>query len=354
MSPDREPAVGPFTAAELAAALGAEVEGDPEVRLVDVRGLSDAGPEHLSFFANPKFSRDLAATGAGAVLIAPGVEAEGRTLLRVDDPYTAFARALARFHPQPWPESGIDPQAHVDGSAEVSPEATVEAFAWIGPGAKVGAGSWIEAGAYVGRGAEIGERCRLMPGSVVCAGCVLGDRVWLNPSAVIGAEGFGFAPGRERHTKIPQVGRAVIGDDVEVGANSCIDRGAIGDTEVHAGVKLDNLVQVAHGTVLGERVLMAAYAGIAGSAKLGKDVVVAAKAGVINHLTIGDGSQIATQSIALSDHPPGSQLAGTPAIDRRVWLRASAALPKLPDLLRQVRRLEKRVAELEARLAEDD
>lgn len=352
--PERDgsaPGAGPFTAAELAAALGGELEGDGGAQLVDVRGLAEAGPEHLSFLSNPKYAPQLSRTRAGAVLVGRDAAVAERTVIRCDDPYAAFARALALFHPPAWPAPGIDPRAFVDARARVDGSATVEAFAWIGAGARVGAGSWIEAHAYLGEGASVGERCRLMPGAVVYAGCRLGHRVWLNPGAVVGAEGFGFAPRPEGHVKIPQAGAAVVEDDVEIGANSCVDRATMGETVVRRGAKLDNLVQVGHGAEIGEGTLMAAYAAVAGSARIGKGVLFAGKAGAINHVRLGDGVQLGTQSIALSDQPAGAQLAGTPAIDRRTWLRASAAFAELPALLRRLRALERRVAELEERLA---
>jgi len=350
----RAPA-GPFTVAELAERLGGAVEaqrrGDASRELVDVRGLAEAEAEHLSFLANRRYVRQLKTSKAGAVLIDRQTDAYGHTVIRLDDPYAAFARALAWFHPQPWPEPGVDPRACVSPDAEVD-DARIEAFAWVGPGARVGRGSWIEAGAYVGGGARVGERCRLMPGSVVCEGCRLGDRVWLNPGAVVGAEGFGFAPRAEGHLKIPQVGRAVVEDDVEIGANSCIDRAAMGDTTVRRGAKLDNLVQVGHAAEIGEGALMAAYVGIAGSTRIGKGVMMGGKAGAINHITVGDGAQLGTHTIAMGDQPAGAQLAGSPAIDRRKWLRATAVFAELPELLKRVRRLESRVVELEEELRE--
>lgn len=337
---------GPFTVAVLAERLGGAVEGDGDRELSDVRGLGDAGPEHLSFLANRKYVRQLEESRAGAVLLDRDTDARGHTVIRLDDPYAAFARALALFHPQPWPEPGVDPRAAVAGDATVD-GATVEAFAWVGPGAVVGPGSWIESGAYVGAGVRLGARCRLMPGSVAYAGAVLGDRVWLNPGAVVAGEGFGFAPRADGHVKIPQTGRAVIGDDVEIGSNSCVDRATMGETAVERGAKLDNLVQIGHGTRIGEGTLMAAYAGVAGSSRVGKGVMFGAKSGAINHLEIGDGVVLSTHSIALGDQPAGAQLAGTPAIDRRTWLRAVTAFADLPALLKRVRALEKRVAELE-------
>ena len=339
-------APGPFTAAQIAEHVGGEVEGEPAVELADVRPLDEAGPEHLAFLSNRRYYRQLKTSRAGAVLIDSKTDAHGHTAIRCDDPYQAFALSLALFHPLPWPEPGVDPRAAVAEDALVE-GATVEAFALIGPGARVGAGSWIESGAYVGAGAEVGEACRLMPHSVVAAGCRVGDRVWLNPGAILGGEGFGFAPGDEGHLKIPQVGRVVVEDDVEIGANSCVDRATMGDTTVRRGAKLDNLVQVAHGAEIGEHNFLVAFAGIAGSAKLGKGVIVAAKAGVIGHSEIGDGVQISTGSRVLKSQPAGARLAGYPAIDQAAWLKAAARFADLPEMARRIRRLEQRIAELE-------
>lgn len=339
-------AAGPFTVAEIARRVGGEVEGDGTIRLVDVRGLAEADPEHLSFLSNRKYVRQLKATRAGAVLLDRAAGAHGRTAIRCADPYAAFAHALALFHPLRWPAPGVDPGAWVAADAAVD-GATVEAFAWVGPGARVGAGSWLEAGAYVGPGATVGRDCRLMPGSVVAAGCALGDRVWLNPGAVVGGEGFGFAPTAAGHLRIPQTGRAVVEDDVDVGANSCIDRATMGDTVVRRGAKLDDLVMIGHGVEIGEDALLAGQAAVAGSTRLGKRVVLAGRAGAANHLTIGDGVQIAAGGIALADQPAGVHLAGVPAIDHPTWLRASAAFAQLPALVKRVRALERRLAELE-------
>jgi len=337
---------GPFTAAELAERLGGEVEGDGAALLEDVRGLEEAEAEHLSFLANPKYARQLATTRAGAVLVRPEVDAGGRTVIRLADPYAAFARALAIFHPAERPEPGVDPRAAIDESAEVDPSATVEAFAWIGPRAAVGARTWVEAAAYVGEDARVGADCHLMAHSVVRPDCELGDRVVLNPGVVVGGEGFGFAPTAEGNVKIPQVGTARIGPDVEIGANSTVDRAAMAATEVGEGAKLDNLVQVGHGARVGAHVLMAAYSAAAGSARIGDRSVLAGKAGVINHVELGEGSQVATASIVMRDQPPGSRLAGSPAIEHAAWLRAATLFKELPAMLARLRRLEKRVAAL--------
>lgn len=334
-----------MTVDDLAHRLNGKVEGDGSLQLTGVRGLADAQPTHLSFLANPRYLRQFHATRAGAVLIVHKLDAGGRTVIRCDDPYVAFARALQLFHPRTLPDPGVDERAWVAPDAVVT-GARIEAFAWIGPGAVVGAGSWIEAGAHVGAGARIGAGCRLMAHSVVCDGCELGDRVWLNPGAVVGAEGFGFAPGPEGNVKIPQIGRAVVGEDVEIGANSCIDRGAVGDTVIHRGAKLDNLVQVGHGAEVGEHALLAGCSAVAGSARLGKRVVLAGRAGVINHVRLGDGVQVSTGAIVVNDQPAGAQVAGVPAFERGRWKRSIAVFRNLADVLLRLRRLERRVDEL--------
>ncbi len=235
-----------WTAGDLADALGGVVEGDRDLLLRGVRGLDEAGPDELSFVSNRRYVRKLATSRAGAVLVSPGQAARGEhTLIRLADPYEAFARALRLFHPLEWPEAGVSPRAHVDPTATVD-GATIEAFAVVEAGAVVGPGAWIQSHAYVGKNGRIGAEARLMPHSVVLEACEVGARSWLNPGSVVGSEGFGFAPTRSGNVKIPQVGRAVVGEDVELGANTCVDRAALGETRVAQGAKLDNLVQVGH------------------------------------------------------------------------------------------------------------
>jgi len=253
---------------------------------------------------------------------------------------------MQRLHPYTAPEAGVDSLAWVSPSATVD-GARIEAFAWIGAGATVGPGTWVETGAVVGEDAVVGSACRLMPKSVVMGGCRLGDRVWLNPGAVIGGEGFGFAPGTEGHTKIPQAGGVELGDDVEIGANSCVDRAAMETTHVRDGAKLDNLVQVGHAADVGEHSLMVAYSGVAGSTRLGRGVVLAAKAAVLGHLEIGDGTQVGVSSAVTKDQPPGSRVTGVPAIEHRRWLRSAKAFESLSELTKKVAALERRIRELE-------
>ena len=286
------------------------------------------------------------------MLLDRRIDAGGRTAIRCDDPYLAYARAQALFHPVRWPAPAIDPQAWIAADAEVA-GACVEAFAWIGPGARVGAGSWIQAGAYVGAGAAVGRDCRLMPGSIVLEACELGDRVWLNPGAVIGGEGFGFVPQPTGHVKVPQVARAVIGDDVEIGANTSVDRGALNDTVIEAGSKLDSQVQIGHGARVGAGSLLAGFVGISGSSRLGRFSMFGGRSGTSDHVTTGDGVQVAGGSIVFGDQPAGAKLSGVPAIEAGVWRRAVAAFARLPEMLRRQRRMERRLARLEGAPEED-
>ncbi len=325
--------------AEVAARLGAVVDGDAEREIVGVAGLEEAGPEHLSFLANRRYASLFKASRAGAVLVALAEPAHGHTVVRCKDPYLAFARALALFHPTPRPTPGVHPLAVVEGDAS---GATVAPFAYVGPGAQVGAGSVLQPHVYVGPGARVGRDCLLMAGSVVMDGCVVGDRVVLNPGAVIGGEGFGFVPTPSGLVKIPQTGRAVVGDDVEVGANSCVDRAAMGDTTIGAGSKLDNLVQVGHGAEIGPHNVLVAYSAVAGSTRTGTGVTMAARTLLLGHLDIGDGVTIGAMSMVTSDVPAGEKRTGSPAIDHRDWLRMVNAAKELPELLKRVAALEKK------------
>ncbi len=329
--------------ADLALAVGGTVEGDASLDVRGVAGLEEAGPDEVSFLSNRRYATLFRASRAGAVLVGRNEPAHGRTVVRCHDAYLAFAKALALFHPSPKPEPGISPLAVVEGAAE---GATVLPFAYIGPGASVGARTVVQPHCYVGPGASVGVDCLLMAGSVVMDGCVVGDRTVLNPGAVVGGEGFGFVPTARGLVKIPQTGRAVVGNDVEIGANSCVDRAALGDTRVGSGSKLDNLVQVGHGVELGEHNVLVAYSAIAGSTRTGAGVTMAARTLVLGHLDVGAGATIGAMSMVTSDVPAGERRTGIPALDHRDWLRVANATKELPELL-------KRVAALEARLADD-
>ncbi len=333
-----------WSLAELAAELGGHIEpgrgASASTIIHGVRGIDDAGPDQISFVSNRRYVKHLAETRAGAVLVDLATPAQGATVLRVGDPYLAFARALDLFHPAPAPRPGVHPSAVVAEDAVVE-GAELRALSFVGPGAVVGPGTVLHPGAHVGASARVGRDCVLMANAVLCDGCELGDRVVLNPGAVVGAEGFGFAPTPQGHVKIPQVGRAVVESDVELGANSCVDRAAMGETRVGRGTKADNLVQIGHAAQVGEHALLVAYSAIAGSTRLGRFVTLAAKALVLGHLRIGDGVQVGAGSMVRGDLESGAKVTGYPAFEHRRWRRAAVSFEKLPELLERLRRLER-------------
>lgn len=341
----------PRTVREIAVHVGGRVEGDPERLITAVAGLEAAGPSDVAFLANRRYLRAFQASSAGCVLVGATDDVGGKTVIRCPDPYLAFAQALELFHPAARPAAGVHPGAVVepdgDGATFVD-GATVMAFAFVGQGASVGPGTVLHPHSYVGPGAKVGRDCVLMAGAVVQHGCVIGDRVVLNPGAVVGGEGFGFVPTPRGLYKIPQTGRAVLGDDVELGSNSCVDRAAVEDTVVGNGTKIDNFVQVGHGATIGNHCLMVSYAAVAGSATLGNGVVLAARSLVLGHLDIGSGTQVGAYGLVTADTPPGSKRSGIPAMDHAQWLQFAAATPRLAELVHEVAALRRELAQLQA------
>lgn len=336
---------------DLAAQVGAELTGDPAVEVAGVATLAEAGPSQVSFLTNPKYRGQLATTRAAAVIVGAADRTEGVACLVAANPYLTFARAVALLHPQEHPRRGVEPGAHVRPGARLAEDVTVLAGATVDEGAEVGAGTVLYPGVFVGRGARVGRDCVLYPNAVVREGCVLGDRVILQPGAVVGSDGFGYARDGARQVKIPQVGVVVVEDDVEIGAGSTVDRAALGETRIGRGTKIDNLVQVGHNVQVGEDCLLVAQAGVSGSTRLGNRVVLAGQVGVVGHIHLGDGVVVGAQSGVPADLPAGAVVSGSPAFDHREWLRAQAALRRLPQLRHKVQELEKRLDELSARAA---
>jgi UDP-3-O-[3-hydroxymyristoyl] glucosamine N-acyltransferase len=342
------------TLAELAALVGGEVTGDGSLRLTGVAPLETAGPEQLSFFSNKKYRAAFEASKAGAVVVDADAEAPpGRTVLRAPSAYLAFARISTVFNPPPAAVAGVSPRAAVDPTAQVHPTAQVMALASVGPGAVVGARTILHPGVQLGEGVRVGDDCVLYANVVVRERCELGHRVILQPGCVVGSDGFGYAldmqgDGRgPRHFKVPQAGNVVIEDDVEIGANSCVDRATLGTTRVCRGAKVDNLVQLAHNVVVGPLSILASQVGISGSTKLGMGVVCWGQAGVVGHLTIGDRANVAAQAGVAHDVGPGERVAGSPAGNDVRWARNSAVFDRLTDMRRELRELQKKVAQLE-------
>ncbi|MGH7926575.1 MAG: UDP-3-O-(3-hydroxymyristoyl)glucosamine N-acyltransferase [Candidatus Binatia bacterium] len=344
------------TLAELAREVGGEVVGDGEVQIHRVASIEEAGPGEITFLANPRYHSHLAACRAGAVIVAPNVVSrgmatqQGKNYLEVADPYFAFAKIHQLFNPAPRYAAKISPLAHIENDATIGDNVTIFPHAYVGNGARIGARTVLYPGAFLGEGVEVGEDCELHPNAVVRYGCRVGNRVILHAGAVIGSDGFGYAGRGAARVKIPQTGIVEVQDDVEIGANTTVDRATFGRTVIGRGAKLDNLVQIAHNVVVGENSIIAAQAGIAGSTRIGKDVTLAGQVGVVNHLEIGDGAMIGPQSGVGRSVPKGAMLSsGLHAAPHQDWLRVMTLLPKLPELWALTRRLERKLAELLSR-----
>jgi UDP-3-O-[3-hydroxymyristoyl] glucosamine N-acyltransferase len=349
---------------DLARHVGGTLEGSPEVRIRGIAGIEEAGEGDLTFLGHPKYKAELAVTKATAVLVAPGVLCPERLeVIRTKDPYGALAKALELFDPGP-PElaPGVHASAVVAGSAELGEDVRVGPHAVIEHGVRVGGSSRIHAGVFLGTGVVLGEGCILLPGVYVGRDCVLGNHVRVQPGAVIGSDGFGYAPIDGVLHRIPQLGIVELGDDVEIGANACIDRATMGATRIGRGTKIDNLVQIAHNVAIGENSVLAAQVGIAGSTKVGRGVRFGGQAGLVGHLRIGDGVSIGAQAGVIGDIPPAETVSGYPARPHREALRIEAELHGLSELRRRVRALEEaqerrakgRLDPLDPGVSEDD
>jgi len=329
---------------DLAERLGCRLDGDGDVDIVRVATIQDAQPGDITFLANPKYESALAGTRASAVLLRDDAPTAPCAMLRTPDPYLAFARAVGIFAPAWRPEPGIHPLAAVAADAQLGERVAIAAFVAVGAGAAIGADTVIFPNVTIGPGARIGRDCVIHSNVAIRERVTLGDRVVLQNGVVVGGDGYGFVRrGDGTHEKIPQVATVVIEDDVELGANTTIDRPAVGETRIEAGSKIDNLVQIGHGVRVGRNVLMAAQVGIAGSTEIEDDVVFGGQVGVGGHLTIGRGAVAVGQSGVTNSLEAGAMVAGYPAIDSREWRKASVIFRRLPEL-------KKRIEELEARL----
>jgi len=333
-----------ITLAELAARLGAELVGDVDRVVEAVRPLAEAGPEHLSFLHNPRYVGQARESRAGAILVSDPSLLPGRDLLVTPHPYLALARALELMHPPERPDPGVHPSAVVAEDVDLGEGVSVGPHSTIGEGTRVGARTVIGAGCALGRRVEVGADALLHPHVVVEDGCRVGSRCILHAGVVIGADGFGFATVDGVHFKVPQVGIVVVEDDVELGANVCVDRAALGVTRIGRGTKVDNLVQIGHNVEIGEGALLVAQVGISGSTRLGHHVTMAGQTGVAGHLTIGDRAVIGAKSAVYKSVPAGASFTGIPARPHREWLRDSANLRRLESLRQRVEILERRLA----------
>jgi UDP-3-O-[3-hydroxymyristoyl] glucosamine N-acyltransferase len=322
---------------ELARLLDTTCHGDADLEITGVEGIEKAGPGQLTFVSNPKYTPFARKTKAAAVLVTedfPPIEA---ATLRTPNPYLAFARAIDIFHPAPQYPPGIHPTAVIDASATVGEDVHIGAYVVIGAGAVIGQGTTLLPHVVIYPKAQLGKYCFAHAHAVVRESCRLGDGVILQNGAVVGSDGFGFAK-EDGGTwyKITQSGAVLLGDKVEVQANSCIDRASVGNTEIASGAKIDNLVQVGHGSTVGENTLLCSQVGLAGSSHVGKNVLLAGQVGVVGHSFIGDGVIVTAQSGVPGDVAPGSVISGSPAFEHRRWMRSVAAFSRLPELVKQI------------------
>ncbi|MCM1310381.1 MAG: UDP-3-O-(3-hydroxymyristoyl)glucosamine N-acyltransferase [Bacteroides sp.] len=337
-----------FSAQQIAEVLGGAVEGNPEVKLSTFDKIESAGPKALTFLSNLKYSHFIYTTNAGAVLVSRDfvpAEAVNSTLIRVDDPYAALAQLMrmvdALLNPQP---SGIEQPSFIAADVKIPTECYVGAFAYVGTGAKLGEGVRIYPQVYVGPGVEIGEGTIIYAGAKIYRGCKIGKNCVIHAGVVIGGDGFGFAPNPDgTYNKIPQLGIAEIADNVEIGANTTVDRATMGRTYVGEGTKLDNLIQVAHNVEIGRNTVMASQVGIAGSTKVGDHCMVGGQVGIAGHITIGDNVNIGAQSGLHSNTASNQTIMGTPAINARKWMRNTGYINRIAELFQRVNKLEKKI-----------
>lgn len=340
-----------FTAAMIAGMLDGTVEGDPETRLNTIAKIEEGHEGALSFLSNPKYETYIYTTGSSAVLVSKDFKPSKKvnaTLIRVEDPYMAVARLLAIYEQSRPVKKGIHPTAVVEESATVGKDVYIGAYAVISENAVIGDGCRIYPHVYVGEAAKVGSNTILYAGVKVYKECIIGNECIIHGGVVIGADGFGFAPVSDNnYMKIPQVGNVILEDNVEVGANTCIDRATMGSTIIHRGVKIDNLVQVAHNVVVGENTVIAAQTGIAGSTKIGKNCMFGGQSGMVGHIIIADGVKVGAQTgIIGSVKGENSVVMGTPSIDSRKFMKSYAYFIRLPELNDKITELSKEIESL--------
>lgn len=336
------------TLRQLAEAIGGKVRGDADCLVAGVATLDAAGGDDIAFLAHTKYRKLLAGTRAAAVIVRDEDAADcPKHALIVRDPYLAYAKVAALLYPQPATVPGVHPSAVIATSAKIDASAQIEAHCVVGAGCEIGAGVFIGPGSVLGENCRIGAHSRLLANVTICAETTLGSRCLVHPGAVLGSDGFGQANENGRWQKIPQLGRVTVGDDVEIGANTTIDRGALGDTRIEDGVKLDNLIQVAHNVVIGAHTAIAACVGIAGSTKIGRHCAIAGGVGIVGHLEIADGVTITAMTLVTkSIAEAGVYSSGTPLQENSAWHRNAVRMKQLDELAKRVKELEKKLSGL--------
>ena len=332
---------------EIAEYVGGTVVGNADIVVSSVRGIDEAGEGDLTFISNPRYRDRLDETRASAILVSPGIVSPDKNLIVTEDPYTAMAMALTLLYPDEPVAGGISGDAFIETGAEIGENVAIYPGVYIGKRARIGSGAVLYPGVFVGNDVIVGENSILYPSVVVYKKCRIGERVILHAGVIIGADGFGFANPGADNRKVLQVGIVQIDDDVEVGANTTIDRGTLGKTWIKRGAKIDNLVQIAHNVVIGENSIVVAQVGISGSTKLGKSVILGGQVGLVGYITIGDNVMVGAQSGVHENVSSNQIVSGTPHMPHRSWLRMQACLPKLPEMRKTLKSLLKRIDKLE-------
>lgn len=338
-----------FTAQQIASFINGEVIGNKDAEVYTFAKIEEGTAGALSFLANPKYTEYIYTTNSSVVLVNKDFEANGEikaTLIKVDNAYESLAKLMTMYEASKPKKQGISSLASISPTAKVGENCYIAPFAVIGDGCEIGDGCYIHDGVSVGDGAKVGNNCILYAHVTIYHDCRIGNNCILHSGCVIGADGFGFAPTANGYEKIPQTGIVVIEDNVEIGANTCIDRATMGSTVVHSGVKLDNLIQIAHNDEIGSHTVMASQAGIAGSAKIGEWCMIGGQAGVSGHCKMGDRTIVGAQCGIIGSRKGGETLLGSPAMDAKEFIRASAYLKKLPDLDKKVKELMKEIEAL--------
>lgn len=338
-----------FTAKQIAEFVQGKVDGDEQATVHTFAKIEEGVPGAISFLSNPKYTHYIYDTKSSIVLVNEDTQFDkpvSTTLIRVKNAYESVAQLLQLYESMKPKKSGIDPLASISPKAKVGENVYIGAFACIGEGAIIGNGSQIYPHVVIGDGVTIGENTLLYPNVTIYQGCKIGNNVTIHAGSVIGADGFGFAPNGEGYNKIPQIGIVVIEDDVEIGANTCIDRSTMGQTIIRKGVKLDNLIQVAHNCEIGENTVMSAQVGLAGSTKIGNWCMVGGQVGFGGHIHIGDKTFVGAQSGIISNTKGNQELIGSPAIDPKQWFKSQVVFKHLPDMYRELNELKKQVEEL--------
>lgn len=341
-----------FTAQQIATVLNGTIEGDPSVEVSNFSKIEEGTPGTLTFLANPKYTPYIYTTNASIVLVNNDFVAEQpvhATLIRCFNAYAGLAMLLDMVEKSKPKKTGIEPMSYISPSATVGEDIYVGAFAYISDNAKVGKGTKVYPQTYIGENVTIGENCIIYPGVKIYEGCKIGNNCIFHSGVVIGSDGFGFAHENGIYKKIPQLGIVIIEDDVEIGANTAVDRAVMDSTIIRKGVKLDNLIQVAHNVEIGEHTAMAAQVGISGSTKVGSNCMIGGQVGLGGHITIGDNVNIGAQSGIISNIEPNSKIIGSPAVPVKDFFRSSIIFPKLPDMYRQIAQLQKELEELKSK-----